>query len=144
MVDLKEHSICVKFCFKLRKTASETHEMLKTAFSDNAVGRKHSIQTRVTSVEHQEHASDLFWLWGHCSPGICSSRPDGEPASLPSGFEASEGASPPKTSGTMAEPGLVASSAQRFLAAYKHVCGPTTPPPLFVWFGPCDFFLFPR
>jgi hypothetical protein len=36
-------------------------------------------------------------------------RPNGESALLPGDFEASEGASPPKTSGTMAEPGLVAS-----------------------------------
>jgi hypothetical protein len=36
-------------------------------------------------------------------------RSNGEPASLPGGFEASEGASPPKMSATMAEPGLVAS-----------------------------------
>jgi hypothetical protein len=35
---------------------------------------------------------------------------NGEPALLPGGFEASEGASPSKTSGMMAEPGLVASS----------------------------------
>jgi hypothetical protein len=36
-------------------------------------------------------------------------HPNGEKALLPGGFEASEGASPPKTSGTMAETGLVAS-----------------------------------
>jgi hypothetical protein len=36
-------------------------------------------------------------------------RSKGESALLHEGFEASEGASPPKTSGTMAEPGLVAS-----------------------------------
>jgi hypothetical protein len=39
MVDLKEQHICMKFCFKLRKTASEMHEMLKIAFGDNAMGR---------------------------------------------------------------------------------------------------------
>jgi hypothetical protein len=38
MANLKEQRICVKFCFKLGKTASETHEMLKTAFGDNAMG----------------------------------------------------------------------------------------------------------
>jgi hypothetical protein len=32
MADLKEQSIYVKFCFKLGKTASETHEMLKNSF----------------------------------------------------------------------------------------------------------------
>jgi hypothetical protein len=39
MAELKEQRICVKFCFKLGKTASETHEMLKRAFGDNAMGR---------------------------------------------------------------------------------------------------------
>jgi hypothetical protein len=38
MPDLKEQRICVKSCFKLVKTASETHEMLRTAFGDNAIG----------------------------------------------------------------------------------------------------------
>jgi hypothetical protein len=39
MVDLKEQRICVKFCFKLGKTASETHEMLKTVFGVIDMGR---------------------------------------------------------------------------------------------------------
>jgi hypothetical protein len=39
MAHLKVQSICVKFRFRLGKTASETHEMLKTAFGDNAMGR---------------------------------------------------------------------------------------------------------
>jgi hypothetical protein len=39
MVELKEQCICVKFCLKLEKTSSETHEMLKRAFGDNAMGR---------------------------------------------------------------------------------------------------------
>jgi hypothetical protein len=44
MADLKEQSICVKFCFKFGKTASETHEMLKTAFGDNAMGRTQTFE----------------------------------------------------------------------------------------------------
>jgi hypothetical protein len=38
MADLKE-CICMKFCFKLEKTALEMHETLKTAVDDNAIGR---------------------------------------------------------------------------------------------------------
>jgi hypothetical protein len=59
--NLKEH-ICVKFCFKLRKTASQTHDMLKTAFSDNAMGRTQTFEcffrfkSRETSVEDCEHS----------------------------------------------------------------------------------------
>jgi hypothetical protein len=44
MADLKEQRICVKFCFKLGKTSSETREMLKTAFGDNAMGRTQTFE----------------------------------------------------------------------------------------------------
>jgi hypothetical protein len=43
MADLKER-ICVKFCFKLGKTASETHEMLKTAYGVIAMGRTQTFE----------------------------------------------------------------------------------------------------
>jgi hypothetical protein len=45
MADLKEQRICVKFCFKLEKTASETHEMLKTASGDSAMGRTQTFKS---------------------------------------------------------------------------------------------------
>jgi hypothetical protein len=62
MADLKEQRICVKFCFRLGKTASDTHEMLKTAFGDNAMGRTQTFELfnpfkrRETFVEDSEHA----------------------------------------------------------------------------------------
>jgi len=37
--DLKEHHSCIKFGLEFRKTASETYEMLRMAFSDIATGR---------------------------------------------------------------------------------------------------------
>jgi hypothetical protein len=39
MTDVKEKWICIKFCFKLGKTASETNRMLKEEFGDNALGQ---------------------------------------------------------------------------------------------------------
>jgi hypothetical protein len=39
MPDVKEQQICIKFCFKLGKTASETNRMMKEAFGDNALGQ---------------------------------------------------------------------------------------------------------
>jgi hypothetical protein len=39
MADVKEQWICIKFCFKLSKTASETPRMLKEAFGDIALGQ---------------------------------------------------------------------------------------------------------
>jgi hypothetical protein len=41
MNDAKEQRICIRFCFKLCKTDSETDRMLKEAFGDNAVGQTH-------------------------------------------------------------------------------------------------------
>ena len=40
MTDVKEQRICIKFFFKLGKTFSETHRMLKDAFGDNALKTK--------------------------------------------------------------------------------------------------------
>lgn len=37
MVDLKKRLICIKFCVNLRKTASETHEMLVTAVTGSVM-----------------------------------------------------------------------------------------------------------
>jgi transposase len=37
MVDVKEQRICIKFCFKLGKSAAKTHQMIKQAFGDDAL-----------------------------------------------------------------------------------------------------------
>ncbi|GFW97053.1 protein GVQW3 [Trichonephila clavipes] len=34
-----DQRICIKFCFKLGKTGTETYEMMKTAFGDEAMSR---------------------------------------------------------------------------------------------------------
>jgi len=39
MVDVKEQRICIQFCFKLNKTAAETHKMLKEAFGEQALSQ---------------------------------------------------------------------------------------------------------
>jgi hypothetical protein len=39
MADLREQRVCIKFCFRLGKTAAETHGMLKQAFGDNSLGQ---------------------------------------------------------------------------------------------------------
>jgi hypothetical protein len=49
-------SFCLTDCFKLGKNVPETHEMLKTAFCNNAMGRTQTFLW----VEHQEHVGDLF------------------------------------------------------------------------------------
>jgi len=44
MADFREQRTCIKFCFKLRKTATECYEMLKTAFGKQAMGRSQTFQ----------------------------------------------------------------------------------------------------
>jgi len=39
MGDSTEQRICIKFCFKIGKTATETYQLLQQAFSEDAVGR---------------------------------------------------------------------------------------------------------
>ena len=44
MADFCEQRACIKFCFKLGKTATECYEMLKTAFGEQAMGRSQTFQ----------------------------------------------------------------------------------------------------
>jgi hypothetical protein len=37
MSDHTEHQICLRFCFRLRKTATEAHEILQKAFMEEAL-----------------------------------------------------------------------------------------------------------
>jgi hypothetical protein len=39
MMDFEEQHVCVKFCFKLGKTATERWEMLQQAFGDECMSR---------------------------------------------------------------------------------------------------------
>jgi hypothetical protein len=39
MTDFKEQKVCIKFCFKLKKIAAETHRMLQEDFGDNAMSQ---------------------------------------------------------------------------------------------------------
>ena len=44
MADFREQCACIKFCFKLGKTATEYYEMLKTAFGEQAMGHSQTFQ----------------------------------------------------------------------------------------------------
>jgi hypothetical protein len=39
LADLREQRVCIKFCFKLGKTAAEKNQMLKQAFGDHSLGQ---------------------------------------------------------------------------------------------------------
>jgi len=43
MADVKEQRICIKFCFKLNKTAAETHRMLKEVFGEQALNQARNL-----------------------------------------------------------------------------------------------------
>jgi len=42
--DFREERACIKFCFKLGKTATECYELWKTAFGEQAMGRSQTFQ----------------------------------------------------------------------------------------------------
>ena len=39
MTDRKEQRVCLKFCFLLKKTAVQAHEMLTEAYTDDVMSR---------------------------------------------------------------------------------------------------------
>jgi hypothetical protein len=44
MAGVKEQRTCIKFCFKLNKTAAETHRMLKEAFGEQALSQARTFE----------------------------------------------------------------------------------------------------
>jgi hypothetical protein len=44
MADGKEQRIFLKFCFKLNKTAAETHRMLREAFGEQALSQARTFE----------------------------------------------------------------------------------------------------
>jgi hypothetical protein len=63
-----------------------------------------SKDSEASQVRHL-HVSVVFLLLRHCSSGICSWSPNGEPALQPVGLTTFEGASQPKAYRIMGEPG---------------------------------------
>ena len=39
MCEITEQSICIKFCFKIWKTGTETYQLLQQAYGEDAMGR---------------------------------------------------------------------------------------------------------
>ena len=61
MADFHEQRACIRFCFKLGKTAKECYETLKTAFGEQAMGHSQTFQcfsrfkAGGTSIDDDEH-----------------------------------------------------------------------------------------
>jgi hypothetical protein len=62
MCESIEQSICIKFCFKIGKTATETYQLLQQAFGEDAMGRTQvfywfpRFKDRRTSIESNLHS----------------------------------------------------------------------------------------
>jgi len=62
MADVKEQRICIKFCFKLNKTAAVIHQMLKEAFGEQASSQARTFEwfkrfkDGWDSVEDRQHS----------------------------------------------------------------------------------------
>jgi len=76
-VDFKEHGLCIKFCFKLGRTATEIYKILKIILKKQTVSRIHifdwpskgrSEGTSFNDAEHCKHSStrkmyeNLSWI----------------------------------------------------------------------------------
>lgn len=53
IVDWKDQQICVKLWFTLRNIVLETHEIIKDAFGENAVGKKRRLNGSLDSNERK-------------------------------------------------------------------------------------------
>jgi hypothetical protein len=51
---LKEQRVCIKFCQKFGKTATETNEMLQQAFGETALSHNGRRRRHLTSADDRE------------------------------------------------------------------------------------------
>jgi hypothetical protein len=58
MVDVKEQRICIKFFFKLNKTAAENHRMLKEAFNEHVLSQARTFEWFKHFKDGQESVED--------------------------------------------------------------------------------------
>jgi len=69
MADVKEQRICIKFCFKLNKTAAETHRILKEAFGEQALSQAKTFRWFTCFKNGRESVEDDK----HCGrPSTCT------------------------------------------------------------------------
>jgi hypothetical protein len=58
MVGVKEQRTFIKFCFKLNKTAAETHQMLKEAVGEQALSQARTFEWFKHSIDGREYVED--------------------------------------------------------------------------------------
>ena len=58
----KEQRTCIKFCFKLNKTAAETHRMLKEAFGEQALSQARTFEWFKCFKDSRESMENDKWI----------------------------------------------------------------------------------
>jgi hypothetical protein len=156
MADLKEQRIYVKFCFRLGKTASKTHEMLKTAFGDNAMERTQTFELFCRFKRRWNINNIMLVTFSDCEGTVHQEFvPRGQTVNqhycldvLKRSREQVHRKRPERWRNQDwllhhdSAPAHTALSVQRFLAAKNMAVVPH--PPYSPYLAPCDFFLFPR
>ncbi|UYV82171.1 hypothetical protein LAZ67_21001238 [Cordylochernes scorpioides] len=56
--NFKEQRICIKFCFKLKKGATETYELIKEGFGDAALSRSRTLEWFSRFLKGREKVND--------------------------------------------------------------------------------------
>ena len=58
MVEVEGQHACIKFCFKISKTAAKTHKMLEQALGDDALG-----QMQTCNLFNRLNWPNISWQW---------------------------------------------------------------------------------
>jgi len=60
MSNKPEQRVCIQFCIKLEKSATETFEMIKKAFEDETMSRSKTFEWHKRFLKGREATSDDF------------------------------------------------------------------------------------
>ena len=81
MCESTEQRICIKFCFKIGKTARKTYQLLQQAYGKDAMDRTQVFvwfrpykEGALGAKQNKGHVTGVFWSWGYRTPRIRSRR----------------------------------------------------------------------
>ena len=78
MCEIKEQCICIKFCFKIGKTATETYQLLQQAYGEDEMGRTQVLDWFRRFNEGRSKTKVMllafFLFWGYRTPRVRSRR----------------------------------------------------------------------
>ena len=147
MTERTDQRICIKFCFNLGKSCTETVEMIQKAFVDESMGITQIkewyrwLKSTPKSEPCQVNADYFFRLWGCCALRICSKRSGDQERILRISFEKIAWCREKKVTAFENDaPGHSSNLVQQYLAKHKvlQLCQPPHKPDI----APCDFWMF--